>query len=66
MSRLTMQSRTCRPNLIAKYGYSPATAWLEPRYQIWRSPQHQQSNPQLTELLSLTRQSGAEIPLEAL
>lgn len=35
------------PNLIAKYGSSTSTAWLEDRYAIWRSPDHQQSNPRV-------------------
>lgn len=46
-SLIEVQEKEWLPNLIAKYGYSPATAWLEPRYQIWRSPEHQQSNPRV-------------------
>lgn len=46
-SLIEQQDKEWLPNLIAKYGYSPATAWLEPRYQLWKSPQHQQSNPRV-------------------
>lgn len=41
------QDKAWLPNLVAKYGYSPATAWLEPRYAVWRSPEHKQSNPRV-------------------
>ncbi|GAA6027302.1 hypothetical protein JCM8097_002574 [Rhodosporidiobolus ruineniae] len=31
--------------LVAKYGASTSTVWLEDRYQVWRSPTHTHSNP---------------------
>lgn len=46
-SLIEQQDKEWLPNLIAKYGYSPATAWLEPRYAVWRSPEHMQSNPRV-------------------
>jgi len=35
------------PPLVAKYGASASTAWLENRYAVWRSPSHMQSNPRV-------------------
>ncbi|GAA5932977.1 hypothetical protein JCM1841_003859 [Sporobolomyces salmonicolor] len=35
------------PPLIAKYGSSLSTAWLEQRYSVWRSPSHTQRNPRV-------------------
>ncbi|GAA5943909.1 hypothetical protein JCM3775_002274 [Rhodotorula graminis] len=35
------------PSLVAKYGASASTAWLENRYAVWRSPSHMQSNPRV-------------------
>ncbi|GJN89270.1 hypothetical protein Rhopal_002249-T1 [Rhodotorula paludigena] len=35
------------PALVAKYGSSTSTAWIETRYAVWRSPNHTQSNPRV-------------------
>lgn len=35
------------PQLIAKYGHSLSTAWIEERYSLWRGKNHQQSNPRV-------------------
>ncbi|GAA5928480.1 uncharacterized protein JCM15063_003890 [Sporobolomyces koalae] len=35
------------PQLIAKYGHSLSTAWIEDRYAVWRGEHHQQSNPRV-------------------
>lgn len=35
------------PQLIAKYGGSLSTAWIEERYSVWRGKHHQQSNPRV-------------------
>jgi len=35
------------PALIAKYGGSLSTAWIEERYSVWRGKNHQQSNPRV-------------------
>ncbi|GAA5909868.1 uncharacterized protein JCM6883_003120 [Sporobolomyces salmoneus] len=35
------------PQLIAKYGGSLSTAWIEERYSVWRGKNHQQSNPRV-------------------
>lgn len=40
------------PSLVAKYGASASTAWLEDRYAVWRSPSHMQSNPRVQGYLS--------------
>ncbi|GAA5851332.1 hypothetical protein JCM8547_004210 [Rhodosporidiobolus lusitaniae] len=35
------------PPLVAKYGASTSTAWIEDRYAVWRSPTHTHSNPRV-------------------
>ncbi|GAA6002367.1 hypothetical protein JCM10207_001084 [Rhodosporidiobolus poonsookiae] len=43
------------PPLIAKYGSSLSTAWLEERYFVWRSPTHTQANPRVQGYLARGR-----------
>ncbi|BGP16012.1 hypothetical protein JCM10213_005437 [Rhodosporidiobolus nylandii] len=46
------QDKEFLPPLIAKYGSSLSTAWLEERYAVWKGPQHTHSNPRVQGYLS--------------
>ncbi|GAA5977629.1 hypothetical protein JCM11641_006880 [Rhodosporidiobolus odoratus] len=41
------QDKEFLPPLVAKYGSSLSTAWVEERYAVWKSPDHTHSNPRV-------------------
>ncbi|GAA5824205.1 hypothetical protein JCM11251_001566 [Rhodosporidiobolus azoricus] len=46
-SSFVAQEKEWLPALIAKYGSSTSTVWIEDRYAVWRSPEHTHSNPRV-------------------
>ncbi|GAA5916580.1 hypothetical protein JCM6882_002549 [Rhodosporidiobolus microsporus] len=46
-SSFVSQDKEWLPALVAKYGVSTSTTWIEDRYAVWRSPNHTHSNPRV-------------------